>query len=176
MEKDQYSDIVSKLNSANTQELEAIAEDIEGFPCGRDGFIWRHWITNAIDCGSFDTVKWMLSKGVELNFTDDEGFSSLHSAIARNLPNKYEILEALIKAGADVNAHGRNDETPLHFAAGMEDIKAIEMLLKAGADRTIKTRIDNYATPEEEARMSGRHEAADLIANFGKKNNRKWSP
>lgn len=44
------------------------------------------------------------------------------------------IIEALIKAGADVSAHGKNGATPLHIAVLYKNIKGVEILLKAGAD------------------------------------------
>ena len=139
------------LGGADIAELESLSESITNFPHGKDAFIERHWITNAIDCGSLETVMWMLSKSVELKFEDDEGYAPLHSCLQRELPNKYEVFEALIKNGADINAHGPNDYTPLHLAIAKNDIKALKILLEVGADKTIPTRIDDYETPTEMA-------------------------
>ena len=108
----------------------------------------------------------MLQKNVSLNFCNDEGYTVLHSCIDRDLLGKYEILRLLIAAGADLDAKGINDWTPLHLAAARDDITALKILLKAGADRTIRTEIDDYNTPAEEARMLGRHEAAKLIEDY----------
>jgi len=166
MEADRHVDIIIALNQIDIGKLELLSETVKGFPHGKDKFVERYWITNAIDCGSIETVKWMLTKGVELKFRDDEGYTPLHSSIQRDLPNKYEVFEALIKAGADINAHGPNDYTPLHLAAVNNDQKAMKLLLKAGADKTIRTRIDDRATPEEEARILGRNEAANFLATF----------
>ena len=45
------------------------------------------------------------------------------------------MLEALLEAGADVNALGENDVTPLLLAAGFNENPAVlEALLEAGAD------------------------------------------
>ena len=52
------------------------------------------------------------------------------------------------------------------MAAAWGDIEAVRMLLEAGADRTIRTRIDEFATPEEEARTLGQQAAAELIAGW----------
>ena len=122
------------------------------FPKGLDGFLHRHWITNAIDCGSRTSVEWMLTKGVDISFRDDEGCTVLHSALDRELPDKYEVLELLLKHGAPVNARGLNDWTPAHMAAARDDVKALRLLVRYGADLSIRTRIDNFATPLEEAR------------------------
>ena len=61
-----------------------------------------------------------------------------------------------------MNAYGVNGWTPLHMAAGYGDLPALEVLLNAGADPTIKTEIDDYLTPAEEARKLGQHAAAML--------------
>ena len=151
MVHDEYSEAIEILRDSDLEKLQILCETIENFPYGKDAFIERHWITNAIDCGSFETVMWMLAKGVELRFEDDEGYAPLHSCLQRDLPNKYEIFEALVKNGADINAHGPNDYTPLHLAIAMNDFKALKILLEAGADKTIPTRIDEYETPTEMA-------------------------
>ena len=151
MERDKYADVIKVLGGSDISELELLSETIKSFPHGKDTFIERHWITNAIDCGSFETVMWMLSKGVELKFEDDEGYSPLHSCLQRDLPNKYEVFEALVKNDADINAHGPNDYTPLHLAIAMNDFIALKILLEAGADKTIPTRIDECETPTEMA-------------------------
>ena len=164
MESDEYADTLEILRGTNLRELELLRETIGHFPHGKDSFIERHWITNAIDCGSMETVKWMLSKNVELKFRDDEGYTPLHSSIGRDLSNKYEVFEALIKAGADINAHGPNDYTPLHLAIIRNDLKAVSILIQAGADKTIRTRIDNYETPMELAQRRNNQEAVELLA------------
>jgi len=133
MTPDKYAEAISVLGQTDISEFELLCETIDNFPHGKDKFIERHWITNAIDCGSIESVQWILSKGVELKFRDDEGYMPLHSCIHRTLPNKYEILKALIKAGADLNAQGTNDYTALHSAAVRNDKKAMQILLDAGA-------------------------------------------
>jgi len=131
--------------------------------------IGRDWITNAIDCGSLESVRWMISKGVNLRFVDCEGYSPLHSCIDRALPDKYEMMQLLIDNGADINigtereTMGINSWSPLHMAAARNDLHAIKILLDNGADRTLKTIIDDYCTAEQEAMILGKHEAAALI-------------
>lgn len=48
-----------------------------------------------------------------------------------------EELQALIDAGADVNAQNHYGETPLHFMAAMNRPDLAKVLLDAGADPTI---------------------------------------
>src|SRR5215469_2026275 len=52
-------------------------------------------------------------------------------------PNAAAVVNALVAAGADLNAHARDawhHETPLHWAASNDDVALIGALLDAGAD------------------------------------------
>ena len=155
MKDRKYDHIFERIQHGSIEDLERIALTTESFPSGKDDFIGRYWITNAIDCGSLESIRWMLSKKVPLDFRDDEGNTPLLSAIDREKPDKYVVLEILIKSGAPINEQGVNDWTPLHMAATRNDIKALKILVEHGADLTIKTDIDDCATPLEEARNSG---------------------
>ncbi|GAB1355720.1 MAG TPA: ankyrin repeat domain-containing protein [Candidatus Rifleibacterium sp.] len=81
-----------------------------------------------------DEVKKLLKNEIDFNCTDMYGYPVLACAI--NCTNNPEIVDTLIKAGADVNAIGAlNKHTVLHIAAICDASPAImSMLLKAGAD------------------------------------------
>jgi ankyrin repeat protein len=66
-----------------------------------------------------------------------------------------EVLARLLDAGADPNQRGLNDWTALHFAVVETNVEAVRLLLARGADRELRTRIDDYETALELAR-SGR--------------------
>jgi hypothetical protein len=54
-----------------------------------------------------------------------------------HFPNGPAVVERLVAAGADVNAHSRfssHTETPLHWAASSDDVEVLDALLDAGAD------------------------------------------
>ena len=69
----EYDRIMEVLASGSREELASLSREIDGFPNGVDGFIGRQWITNAIDCGSKLAVEWMIGRGVDLKFRDEEG-------------------------------------------------------------------------------------------------------
>jgi len=166
-DSDDYKHIMDSLMyHGNVEEWERFAETIEGFPHGCDDFINRRWIINAIDCGVKGAVEWMLSKKVDLHFSDEEGRTVLISCLDRDKLDKYEILQLLIDHGADINLQGWNDWTPLHMAGARNDLRAIKLLIDNGASQTIKTRIDGYCTPEEESLVLGNAEAAELIRTY----------
>ena len=161
----EYCHLIDLLAEGNINLLEEAEKIIDSFPVGVDDYVGRHWITNAIDCGSLKSVKWILSRNVDLSFRDDEGYTPILSAIDREQPDKYEIIQLLIDHGAPINKKGINDWTPLHMSAAREDIEALKLLVRNGADLTIRTEIDDYATPLEEAKNLKKQRSVEYLEN-----------
>ena len=164
-ERARIESIFDSLERGDVQALERARAEIDGFPHGVDPILETRWISHAVDCGTVAAVVWMLGQGVEIDFRDDEGMTVLHRCLQRDT-ERHEVLAVLLAAGANLDLHGVNDWTALHMAAAWGDLEAVRMLLGAGADRTIRTRIDEFATPEEEARTLGQQAAAELIAGW----------
>jgi ankyrin repeat protein len=100
---EEYKAVLQVLKLGSVEQLEALASQLADFPEGVDSFLNRRWIINAIHAGSMGTIEWMLSQGVNLAFTDEEGYTPLHCAIEeKNLV----VLETLLAAGAPVNLKG----------------------------------------------------------------------
>lgn len=88
-------------------------------------------LLSAIQSGKEAEVKKLISEGANVNSIDEVGWPLLYAAI----PCKTEILELLIKAGAKVNSSSTSGDTVLSRACWqLNDPKAIELLLKSGAD------------------------------------------
>jgi ankyrin repeat protein len=65
-----------------------------------------------------------------------------------HVPNRGDIVATLVDADADVNARctGSHTETPLHWAAGSDDVEALDPLLDAGGlDRHVGAGSDGEA-------------------------------
>ena len=60
-----------------------------------------------------------------------------------------DVLRLLLSFGADPNQRGINDYTPLHMAVAVQRLFAIQLLLDAGADPDLRTRIDECESPFE---------------------------
>lgn len=159
---DDWYMVIEALNIQDLPRLEELARSFEGFPNGVDPWLGGHWIIHAIDNVNGEGVKWLLKQGVSLD-VEDAGWTPLHSCIDRTKGDKHKIMRAIITAGADVNAEGLNQYTPLHYAAIRSDFEAIDILLESGADPMIATGIDNHATPEQEARILGKTGVADYL-------------
>lgn len=112
-------------------------------------------LCNAAYNGKIDSVKWLLNKGEDANFSfTNTGENALHYAISKTseINDREEIVKVLIAAGTDVNkktfagkptlcfmrdAHLKG-ETPLHRAAAYGNAVIIKMLLDAGAEPSTK--------------------------------------
>lgn len=134
--------------------LRAAFGNPEGFPNVRDA-CGETCLEHAIYHGPVPLVRALLALGADPNYQEHGGFPSLFAAIDRRAPDRYEVMTLLIAAGADVQQRGVNDYTALHHAACRDDAAAVELLLRHGADAAARTRIDNYATPLEEAERFG---------------------
>lgn len=52
----------------------------------------------------------------------------------------YNVALMLVKSGANVNAKGLDDDTPLHDAAIMGQLKLVKLLVERGADPSFKNK------------------------------------
>lgn len=105
----------------------------------------------------------LIAAGADVNYDCLDGFPSLLSALTSPRDDRHETLRLLLEAGADITQRGINDYTPLHMAASRDDTAAIALLLTHGADPHARTRIDDLATPLEEAWMLGNHAAVAAL-------------
>ena len=109
-------------------------------------------------------IQTLLELGANPNYEDHDGFPSLIAALScPERSDRPELLKLLLAFGADIQQRGVNDYTPLHYAAAQNDGPMIEFLLAHGADPDAKTRIDDGATPLEEAQLLGKKEAVERL-------------
>ena len=88
-----------------------------------------------------------------------QGSTPLH--LAATNPDS-SALQALIAAGADVNARDNDGLTPLHMTAYTQNAKNAELLLQAGADPFAKTNAGR--DPTSMARKTRSDEVSGVIS------------
>lgn len=157
---DRLMDLLCRGSAA---ELDRAASSIEGFPHGTDEELGRRWIINAIDCGSMEAIAWMLARGVDLSFVDEEGITPLLSALERKQPDRYEVLDLLLKSGAPSGVHGINQWTAAHMAASRDDVQALRILKRHGADLAALRTDFSTTSPLDDARTLGCHNAVAFL-------------
>lgn len=144
--------------------LRAALGDPPDFPNGRNppGFE-AGCLEYAIYHSPLAFIRTLLELGAEPNYPDDAGFPCLIAALSTGRRDRLAIVELLLAHGAEIEQRGINDYTPLHYAAATDDAQAIELLLARGADPGARTRIDDRASPLEEAQMLGRKAAVQAL-------------
>ena len=121
----------------------------------------------AIYAQEEQAAMYLLEKGAAYNGKYG-GNTSLGMAAYRNAPN---VVNALLKKGADPNIKNSHKRTPLHQAADEGHTKITEMLLKAGAD--IHALNELGKTPLHTA-VAARHTAVvKVLLNAGSEVNRQ---
>ncbi|WP_421785657.1 ankyrin repeat domain-containing protein [Hyphobacterium sp.] len=115
---------ITALDGLSTQIDLAAARDFAGRPA----------IQAAARNGAADSLRWLASRGYDVDRPDAIGFSALFEAAREGQAG---AVAALIDAGADVNRVSQENAlslTPLHLAAIGGESATVSALLDAGAD------------------------------------------
>jgi uncharacterized protein len=120
-------------------------------------------------------IRTLLDMGADPSAPAADGFPPLIAALSgsRDVPGATkradvdEVLRLLLSRGADPNQRGINDYAPLHMAVAERNLLAVQLLLDAGADPELRTRIDSYETPIEMARAAGLADIEAMLARKG---------
>ena len=91
----------------------------------------------AVQDGDIEKVRALIDQGAIVNTFDQIDKTPLHYATESE---NFQIIELLLKAGADPNAHNEKNigNTPLRNVASKCSLKLAKVLIKAGADPSIK--------------------------------------
>ena len=95
-------------------------------------------LSSAAIEGHSEVIVFLLSKGVNINETNNDGWTALHFAAFKG----HDVVVAvLLSHGADVNQANNDGRSPLHEAADKGHEEVVAVLLSHGADAN-KTDID----------------------------------
>ncbi len=115
----------------------------------------------AVD-GFTNLIKVLLELGADVNILGHDGETAIFGTAANG---NTEDNELLVNAGADLTiATYHLAETPLHQAVECENVDAVKVFLKAGAD--IDALDIDGTTPLDLARNGKNHEIIKLLENF----------
>ena len=103
--------------------------------------------------GSAEAVRMLLVRGANVNAKEpSQNQTALMWAAAEKHP---KVLQTLIEASADLQAHTKMGFTALHFAARAGDMESTKTLLGAGVDVNIKSQPDPETGRGQGARGAG---------------------
>ena len=129
--------------------------NIEAAEPGREHTALHHAAYN----GHTATALFLIKQGATLDCRDHEGKTPLIHACTGPFP---ETVQALIKAGADVNAKGTAEGfTPLMMAAGLDQLKSVQILLENGANKEAVDEDNDKAI--DHARRAGLSEIVKVL-------------
>jgi hypothetical protein len=158
--------------SGDAEALRAAVDDPSAVPNGVMPAEIGPCLVFAIYRSPLSFIRTLLELGADPNAPVDDGFPPLIAVLscAQKAPGTTprtdieEVLRLLLSFGADPNQRGINDYTPLHMAVAVRQPLAIRILLDAGADPDLRTRIDEYETPLEMAAAAGHAGLTALLA------------
>ncbi len=105
--------------------------------------------------GSAEAVRMLLVRGANVNAKEPiQNQTALMWAAAEQHP---KVLQTLIEASADLQAHTKMGFTALHFAARAGDMESTKTLLDAGVDVNIKSQPDPETGRGQAARGAGQY-------------------
>ena len=108
--------------------------------------------------GNLPLVKTLIARNADVN---KPGWAPLHYASTNG---HIEVIRVLLEHHAYIDAESPNGTTPLMMAAHYGTAAAVKVLLEAGADPTLKNKLD--LTAIDFAHRGNRQESAELLAAF----------
>ena len=154
-----FKAIDAAFRAGDLEALRAAVDHPSTIPNGHMPITIGPCLEYAIYHSPLSFIRQLIELGADLNPAHHDGFPPLHAALScsHSKPGSpgrsdvVDILEVLLSAGADPNQRGLNDWTPLHSAVAYRNLAAIPVLLMAGADPSLRTRIDDCTTPRDDA-------------------------
>jgi hypothetical protein len=175
-EAKRFQQIDDAFRKGDLEALRAAVDDPALVPNGPMPATVGNCLVYAIYHSPLPFIRTLLEIGADPNAPVNDGFPPLIAALscaqdvqgAVRRTDVHDILRLLLTFGADPNQRGINDYTPLHMAVAARDVFAIQLLLDAGADPELRTRIDDCNTPLEMAQAAGLRDAEAMLGRKGK--------
>lgn len=149
--------------------VDAIQERFETDPAYREArdSVGDTPLLSAVCFDHLPLVEWLLEHGANPNAEAGNGSPCLMTAVESESDNAVEIVDRLIRAGADPHTVGRNGWTALHMAGVRGNLQKAERLIRAGADPNTRASVDAEETPLMLAACQGHAEVVQLLIAHG---------
>jgi uncharacterized protein len=175
-EAKKFERIADAFRRGDLEALRTAVDDPAAVPNGPMPATIGSCLVYAVYHSPVAFIRTLLEIGADPNAPVDDGFPPLIAALSctREAPGANrrtdvdEVLRLLLSFGADPNGRGINDYTPLHMAVAERNPLAVHLLLEAGANPELRTRIDDCQTPLEMADAAGLTDVAAMLARKGR--------
>ena len=125
-------------------------------------------LIDAVKHADAAAVRALLQKSGDVNATELDGSTALHWAVQKDA---LDIVDQLLRAGANVKAGNRYNVTPLTLACTNGNFAIVERLLKAGADAN--TTLPGGETALMTAARTGKPDVIKALLAYGADPNAK---
>jgi uncharacterized protein len=167
-----FREIDSAFRTGDLANLYAAVDDPAAIPNGPMPLTIGSCLEYAVYHSPLPFIRTLLEIGADPNPVNHAGFPPLIAALSCSRPRPgsagrsdvSEVIRLLLSFGADPNQRGVNDYTPLHMAVSERNRRAVEILLEAGADSFLKTRIDECETPRQMADKAGLRDISEVLS------------
>jgi hypothetical protein len=167
-----FKTIDAAFRAGDLAALRAAVEDPDAVPNGAMPLTIGPCLEYAIYHSPLPFIRTLLEIGANPTPENHIGFPPLIAALScsrsqpgsPSRPDVADILRLLLAFGADPQQRGVNDYTALHMAVAEGNAAAVDILLEAGADPGLRTRIDECETPREMAEKAGMRRMAARLA------------
>jgi ankyrin repeat protein len=171
-----FRQIDEAFRKGDLDALRAAVGDPALVPNGRMPNTIGSCLVYAIYHSPLAFIRTLLEIGADPNAPADDGFPPVIAALscmrdvagATTRSDVHQIIQLLLAFGSDPNQRGINDYTPLHMAVAERSALAVQILLDAGADPELRTRIDDCETPLQMAQAAGLMDIAAMLRRVGR--------
>ncbi len=118
-------------------------------------------LSYRIEFGNPEDVRMLLDKGADPNGVNDLGWPLVSVAARRTDGKAVDIVDMLVRAGAELNQGGPSRQYPIIIAARNGDIALAHYLLQKGVDTAVRDR--NGVEPVEIAKYYGHEEVFEIL-------------
>jgi ankyrin repeat protein len=153
------------LRAGDLDGVRAALEDPARYPNAIDDYTGSAVLRLALFDAPIATVHELLVAGADPNFEALDGFPAVLLVLLHrdDAVERAALVADLLDHGADPETRGINDWTAHLVAAARGDDAMVRTLLDAGADPTVRTRIDDLTTPADEAEAAGHRALAEVL-------------
>jgi ankyrin repeat protein len=129
------------LMAARGEEVAVIKLLSDGVPVDATNEVNHTALKAAAWNGQFEMIRLLIERGANVRHRNAHGFTALHCAVgspACDQQRQARCVQLLLERGAEVDAIDNSGGTTLMSAAWFGALPSVELLLRAGADATIK--------------------------------------